>query len=96
MASAALQVLSLEAARSSARVWGRAPRGWPLPLGVEAGQNQRARPRSRRRQDWALPTWVLLAMLPSSEVDAFEVQIEELLIAVHRVAREGLVAGPTW
>jgi len=35
-------------------------------------------------------------MLPSSKVDAFEVQIEELLIAVHRVAREGLVAGPTW
>ena len=40
--------------------------------------------------------WGLLAMLPSSKVDAFEVQIEELLIAVHRVAREGLVAGPTW
>ena len=53
--SAALEVLSLEAARSSARVWGRAPRGWPLPLGVEAGQNQRARPRSRRRRYWALP-----------------------------------------
>jgi len=43
-----------------------------------------------------LQNGAFLAMLPSSEVDAFEVQIEELLIAVHSVAREGLVAGATW
>jgi len=75
---------------------GTGAQGPGLPLGVEAGQNQRARPRSRRKAKLGRAKWGLLAMLPSSKVDAFEVQIEELLIAVHRVAREGLVAGPTW
>ena len=34
---------------------GTGAQGPGLPLGVEAGQNQRARPRSRRGRNWALP-----------------------------------------
>jgi hypothetical protein len=76
---------------------GRAPSGLASPPGSrsrpELGQSHQARPEEAQRASWSPSKEAALTMLPRSDVDAFEMQIKELLVAVPGVAREGLMPG---